>query len=360
MEPLLSENWRVIRIDLSGHGDSGHRDHYGTEVWGAEIFAVLDAAASDRAVLVGHSMGGRICLVAAAAHPRRVAGVVTLDSVIRPVARPARPLIPHPAVYASREEALARFRLLPDQPLPSEEFLLPVAAHSVRPVDGGWSWKHDPRGVPTVDDALLARSIAELRVLNLYGATEFAGGVAGWTIRDWETFRGQKRGSVGRANPGVRLRVVDQETGEPVPAGEIGVLEVASDRFGGTERVRTSDQARMDENGFLWIVGRVDDVIIRGGFKIQAEDVRIALESHPAVREASVVGVPDARLGDVPVAAVTVTEKDPVDGEELRAWLRQRLTAYQVPVDIRVVPELPRTAALKVPRSAIRALFGHP
>jgi acyl-coenzyme A synthetase/AMP-(fatty) acid ligase len=200
-------------------------------------------------------------------------------------------------------------------------------------------------------------------VLNLYGATEFAGGVTGWTIRDWEQFRGDKRGSVGRANPGVRLRVVDEQTRQPVPAGETGVLEVGSDRFDTVDWVPTSDLGRLDEDGFLWIVGRLDDVIIRGGFKIQAEDVRIALESHPAVREAAVVGIPDDRLGEVPVAVVVLTDvaarEDTVVEQALREHLRARLTAYQVPVEIRVVRELPRTAALKVPKPAVRALFGH-
>ena len=75
-------------------------------------------------------------------------------------------------------------------------------------------------------------------------------------------------------------------------------------QLGTDDWVRTTDLARIDADGFLWILGRADQAIIRGGFKVQPEDVRAALERDPAVAEAAVVGVPDERLGAVPVAAV--------------------------------------------------------
>jgi acyl-CoA synthetase (AMP-forming)/AMP-acid ligase II len=115
--------------------------------------------------------------------------------------------------------------------------------------------------------------------------------------------------------------------------------------------VRTSDLARLDEDGFVWIHGRADDAIILGGFKIQPEQVRQALERHPAVQEAAVAALPDARLGHVPVAAVEVRPGlKPPSEEELVASCREVLTPYEVPVHIVIVDALPRTPSSKVSR----------
>jgi acyl-CoA synthetase (AMP-forming)/AMP-acid ligase II len=192
-----------------------------------------------------------------------------------------------------------------------------------------------------------------IAVLPSYGATEFAGGVAGWTLplhREWAE---RKRGSVGRPQPGRELRVVDPATGEPVGIDKPGLLEIRSDG----EWVRTTDLARVDSDGFLWILGRADDAILRGGFKIMPADVARVLASHPAVREASVVGIPDARLGQVPAAAVELRSGESVSCEELLGFARQHLTAYQMPAQIRVVDALPRTPSLKVSQPDVRALF---
>jgi acyl-CoA synthetase (AMP-forming)/AMP-acid ligase II len=190
-------------------------------------------------------------------------------------------------------------------------------------------------------------------VLPSYGATEFAGGVAGWTLplhREWAE---RKRGSVGRPQPGRELRVVDPATGEPVASDSPGLLEIRS----GGEWVRTTDLARIDPDGFLWILGRTDDAIVRGGFKIIPADVARVLGAHPAVREASVVGIPDARLGSVPAAAVELRNGESVSCDELLGFARQHLAAYQLPARIRVVDALPRTPSLKVSQPDVRALF---
>jgi long-chain acyl-CoA synthetase len=196
-------------------------------------------------------------------------------------------------------------------------------------------------------------------VLTLYGATEFAGGVAGWTLKDHQKWARAKRGSVGRVHPGCELRIVSPEDGSVLAAGETGLLEVRSAQLG-TEAgwVRTTDLAELDADGFLWIRGRMDNAIIRGGFKIAPAEVVEVLERHPAVHEASVVGIADERLGALPVAAVELESGvPPVDGEELRSFARQHLAKYQVPARILVVEELPRTPSLKVSEPAVRALF---
>jgi len=192
-----------------------------------------------------------------------------------------------------------------------------------------------------------------IAVLPSYGATEFAGGVAGWTLplhREWAE---RKRGSVGRPQPGRELRVVDPESGQPQAPDAPGLLEIRSDG----DWVRTTDRARIDSDGFLWILGRADDAILRGGFKIMPADVARVLAAHPAVREASVVGIPDARLGQVPAAAVELRSGEKVSGDELLSFARQHLTAYQLPARVLVVNALPRTPSLKVSQPGVQALF---
>lgn len=196
-------------------------------------------------------------------------------------------------------------------------------------------------------------------VLVVYGATEFAGGVAGWTLPDWQRFGPAKRGSVGRANAGVELRVVDPANGVALPPGEEGVLEVSGPQLGREGWVRTTDLGRMDEDGFIWVVGRADDVIIRGGFKVSGSKVREALLTHPLVTDAAVVGIPDERLGSVPVAAVELKpgSEGETDEEGLRQYLKQHLNPYQVPVAVRIVDALPRTVSMKVNQPEVKRLF---
>jgi acyl-CoA synthetase (AMP-forming)/AMP-acid ligase II len=197
-------------------------------------------------------------------------------------------------------------------------------------------------------------------VLTLYGATEFAGGVAGWTLEDHAKWADAKRGSVGRAHPGCELRILSGEDGRVLPTGETGLLEVRSAQLGADAGwVRTTDLAALDADGFLWIQGRSDDAILRGGFKIAPAEVEEVLERHPAVREASVVGLPEPRLGSIPVAAVELEEEGPeADSDQIRSFARQHLASYQIPARILIVEALPRTPSLKVSRPGVRALFG--
>ncbi len=197
-------------------------------------------------------------------------------------------------------------------------------------------------------------------VLLAYAATEFGGGVAGWNLADHERFWSTKRGSVGRAHAGCELRVVDAETGAPLRPGEEGLLEVKARQMGdGTGWTRTTDLAHIDADGFLWIAGRADQAIIRGGFKIRPDDVRAALERDPRVRGAAVVSRPDARLGAVPVAAVELrTAGAAVSADELLTTAAHVLARYELPAEVRFVDTLPRTPSGKVDLSAVRELFG--
>ncbi|OBG92519.1 AMP-dependent synthetase [Mycobacterium sp. E136] len=209
---------------------------------------------------------------------------------------------------------------------------------------------------PDLVDAFLERF--GIPILITYGATEFAGAVAGWTAKDFRASWADKKGSVGRAFPGVRLQVVDDD-GRVVGSGQTGRLQVASAQVGDSAEkwVTTSDLAHIDADGYLYIDGRADDVIVRGGFKIAPETVVQALRSHNAVADAAVAGLPDQRLGQVPVAAVQVKDGATVTGEALREHCRASLTPYEVPTQVFVVDELPRSAALKVDRRRLIALI---
>ena len=133
-------------------------------------------------------------------------------------------------------------------------------------------------------DPALAEAFTErygVPVLTSYAATEFGGGVAGWNLADHERYAAEKRGSVGRAHAGCALRVVDEETGAELPFGAVGLLEVRTAQVDPDRWIRTTDLARMDADGFLWIEGRADQAILRGGFKVHPETVRRALMAHP-------------------------------------------------------------------------------
>jgi acyl-CoA synthetase (AMP-forming)/AMP-acid ligase II len=213
---------------------------------------------------------------------------------------------------------------------------------------------------PDDADAFTARY--GIPVLVSYAATEFGGGVAGWNLADHERFWSTKRGSVGRAHAGCELRVVDPGDGRALGPGEEGLLEVKAAQLGDDcPWTRTTDLARIDADGFLWIVGRADQAIVRGGFKVHPDDVRAALEGHPRVRAAAVVGLPDPRLGAVPVAAVELRPgPGAVAPSDLAAHASAVLARYEVPVEIRIVVELPRTSSAKVDLAAVRRLFDRP
>jgi long-chain acyl-CoA synthetase len=209
---------------------------------------------------------------------------------------------------------------------------------------------------PDLADAFYERY--GIPVLQNYGATEFAGGVAGWTLQDFHDHWKIRRGSVGRINRGIEARVVDPETGGELAMGETGLLELRGGNIGASAWVRTTDLATVDEERFLWIKGRADGAIIRGGFKILPDDVIKAIESHPSVREAAVAGVADQRLGAVPVAGyILKSGADPVEPDVMRAYLKERLMPYQVPVHLRVFDDFPRTPSMKVSQPEFREMF---
>ncbi len=165
--------------------------------------------------------------------------------------------------------------------------------------------------------------------------------------------------SVGRAMQNVELIIID-DAGQPLPPGEVGEVVIRSQvvargylmgappgpsRFG-DHSYRTGDLGFLDEEGFLFLRGRKDDVINVGGFKVSPQEVSRVLERHPAVREAAVIGVRDA-MGEEIVYAV-VTLKAPADEQELLAHCRPHLADYKVPRRVEIREEMPRGPSGKI------------
>jgi pimeloyl-ACP methyl ester carboxylesterase len=145
----FAADFRVVALDLSGHGDSDHRPTYSLEQWSADVMGVAaDAGIDGPPVLVGHSMGGLVAIATAADHPHEHAGVIVLDSPVAEVsseveAAQARQAFGRTRVYSSAAEALARFRTVPAQDHYLPYVMHHVARRSLKQVEGGWSWKFD-------------------------------------------------------------------------------------------------------------------------------------------------------------------------------------------------------------------------
>lgn len=208
---------------------------------------------------------------------------------------------------------------------------------------------------PTVQRAFEQRY--GIPILLSYGATEFGGPVASMTPALHAEWGARKLGAVGRAMPGARLRIVHPETGEELPLDEEGLLEVVSPRIG-PDWIRTSDVALIDGDGFLFLRGRADGAVMRGGFKLIPEVIERALQLHPAIAAAAVVGRKDHRLGEVPVAAIQLKPGADWPGNAaLDAHVRAHVPATHVPVDWRQFDDIPRNRSMKTDRPALRRLF---
>ena len=199
-------------------------------------------------------------------------------------------------------------------------------------------------------------------VLNGYGQAEL-GEVIGWTAADARAHP-DKIGAVGRPHGGVDVKIVGDD-GRPLPAGEPGELLVRpprravgyvaggdlEDRIDDDGFVSTGDVARVDDDGFVWIEGRRGEAINRGGNKVYPEQVEEVLRLSARVRDAAVVGAPDRRLGEVPVAFVVGT----ADRDELEGLCREHLAPFKVPVAFSVVDAIPRSEIGKVLRRELAA-----
>ncbi|MEX2563052.1 MAG: alpha/beta hydrolase [Nitriliruptoraceae bacterium] len=148
--PVFAQHHRTIAVDLSGHGDSARRDVYHPEVWAREALAVAEAAGGQgRPVMVGHSMGGFVTILAAARFGHLLDGAIMLDTPVRrpdPESDEGRGgrMFRTPKVYPDRATAMKHFHLVPSQPCDNGWLLEHIAYHSLRETSAGWTWKFDP------------------------------------------------------------------------------------------------------------------------------------------------------------------------------------------------------------------------
>ncbi len=208
-----------------------------------------------------------------------------------------------------------------------------------------------------------------VRLVEGYGLTESSGVVS---VNPYAGTR--KRGTIGQLVAGTEIVLLDKEDPTKLaPDGEPGELaisgpqimrgywqrpETAADVFvtrGNTQYLRTGDVAEMDEDGFLKIVDRIKDMIAVGGFKVFPSVVEDAILKHDAVKEALVIGVPEEYRGEVPRAYITLEPDADTSGDELKAWLNERIGKHERVDEVVVREELPKTIIGKLDRKALRA-----
>jgi long-chain acyl-CoA synthetase len=225
----------------------------------------------------------------------------------------------------------------------------------------GFSGAPAPPDLPSQIGNVIPQSIPG----NGYGLTESSGLISAVWGRDYLSHPG----SVGYPLPGVDVKVVDAESGQTVAVGQVGEIWVRSagviqGYWNNPEAsaaaivdgwLKTGDLGRFDTDGFLYIVDRAKDIIIRGGENVYSIEIENALLSHPDVLEAAVIGLPHPQLGEEVAAVVQVRSDAPVTEEDLTVHALENLAHFKVPsrIQIRKQP-LPRNAAGKVLKDELR------
>lgn len=224
-------------------------------------------------------------------------------------------------------------------------------------------------GAPSAPE-LVRRIHSELGALpgNGWGMTETMATVTHHGAEDYLN----RPSSAGPPAPVVDLKIVAEDGVTALPIGEVGELwargpMIVKGYWNKPEAtattfidgwVRTGDLARLDEEGFCYIVDRAKDMIIRGGENIYSSEVENVLYAHPAVTDCALIGLPHRTLGEEPVAVVHLAPGAQASEAELQAWVRERLAAFKTPVAIRFVPEtLPRNANGKILKKDLQSLF---
>jgi acyl-CoA synthetase (AMP-forming)/AMP-acid ligase II len=206
--------------------------------------------------------------------------------------------------------------------------------------------------------------------VNAYGLTETSSTIAVLGPEDHRVARGsndpvvrRRLGSVGRPLPTLELQIHDP-FGEPLPAGETGEICVRGEQIAGEYHgrhalssdgwFRTNDGGHLDEDGYLFVDGRLDDVIVRGGENISPGEIEDVLISHPAVAQAAVTGIPDSEWGETIAAAVVLASGATANEAELQAWVRERLRSSRMPAVVEIRSSLPYNDTGKLLRRVLR------
>jgi len=219
-------------------------------------------------------------------------------------------------------------------------------------------------GAPMPAEVLRAFDEAfDAKILEGYGMSESTG-MGSFNLPDRE----RKPGSIGVPIGGTEMRVVDDQGGD-VPAGEPGEIlmrgpfvmtrywnrDDATEEVMGDGWLRTGDVARVDEDGYFFIVDRKKDLIIRGGYNVYPREIEEVLHTHPAVREAAVVGVPHEALGEEVAAAVSLKPGADASPDEIKQFMKDRVAAYKYPRVVAILDDLPKGPTGKVLKREIHA-----
>jgi acyl-CoA synthetase (AMP-forming)/AMP-acid ligase II len=274
-------------------------------------------------------------------------------------------------IYQPRFD-VARWMKVVEEQRPVAVFLVPAMAHLLLDHPDFETVDLTSVSICSVGSAPLAPFVVErlqekmpdALVSNNYGMTEAGSAYA--TMPKGEAVK--HPGSVGKIAPPALVRIVDAHD-QPVPANVVGEVRMQlpgrqREYFGDPEATAemwkegwlvTGDLGRIDDEGYLYIVGRTKDVIIRGGHNVHATDVEHVLVQHPDVAEVAVVGVPHSVLGEDVAAFVVLHWGADLDGEGLRAYALEHLADYKVPRQYHFVDQLPRNATGKVVKTELRA-----
>ena len=215
---------------------------------------------------------------------------------------------------------------------------------------------------PRIRDAYEARGLSFTQG---YGMTETSPGATSMSA----SMTRQKAGSVGLPHFFTDVRVVGED-GMPVPARTVGEIhvqgpnvfagyhgqpEATSAAFAADGWFRSGDLGYLDEDGYLYIADRLKDMIISGGENIYPAEVEGLIAGLPGITGVAVIGIPDEKWGEVPIALVTVADGAVVDTETVRAALSGQIARYKIPKAVTIVDDLPRTASGKVRKAELRA-----
>ena len=225
-------------------------------------------------------------------------------------------------------------------------------------------WGASPAPLHTLEE--MARAFPRAAIVSAYGQTEMSGATT--LLKGADSTR--KMGSVGKPMLGVELRVVDEELRD-VPVGSVGEIayrgpnvmagyhgqpDATAEAFAG-DWFHSGDLARLDEEGYLWLVDRKKDLIVSGGENVYPAEVERVLLDHPGVADAAVIGVPHPRWVETPVAFVVPSGAGAVSEDELITHCREYLAGYKKPSAIVIVGELPRNAGGKVLKRQLRETY---
>src|SRR4051794_24879202 len=235
------------------------------------------------------------------------------------------------------------------------------------------SLRHLSYGGGRMPVELIERAMGALPTVNFvnaYGLTETSSTIAVLTPDDHREAMAsddpvvrRRLGSVGRPLPSVELEIRDFD-GKPVAANERGEVYVRGEQVAGEYLGRsgltddgwfpTKDLGFLDDDGFLFLEGRIDDVIVRGGENLSPAEIEDALIAHPAVAEVAVVGVPDEEWGETVAAAIVLVPGEDVTADELKQWVRERLRSTRAPTLVQFRDEMPYNETGKLLRRVIR------